>query len=122
MKRNETKRVRMARTAHYKEMRIESMEAKLMFNVLSLSKWDFLRSKRAQYEDMAIERIRARKQMTLLIVHVYKDLLIREIWKKYSEKLAEHYWKQKEKVATIIIQLATLGWGRRYGASLEVRD
>lgn len=92
MKRNETKRVRMARTAHYKEKRIESVEAKLMFNVLSLSKWDFLRSKRAEYEDMAIERIRARKQMTLLIVHVYKDLLIREIWKKYSEKLAEHYW------------------------------
>ena len=58
MKRQESRRVRVARTEHYKEKRTVEAEAKLMYNVLSLSKWDFLRGKRAEFEAAVAERIR----------------------------------------------------------------
>jgi len=50
IERAKSSRVREARTSIYKEKRIEEQEAKQLYNVLSLSKWDFLRVKRAEFE------------------------------------------------------------------------
>ena len=61
MKRMETVKVRQARTQIYKHKRQEEEEARLLYNVLSLNKWEFLREKRAEYEGMVAERIRNRR-------------------------------------------------------------
>lgn len=90
MKRYESKRVRVARTAHHKEKRIEEKEAMQLYNTLSLSKWDFLRGKRREYEAMVGERTRYRTQVTMWLVHAYKDAIVRHVWAKFAEKRKAH--------------------------------
>ena len=65
--------VREERVERYKEKRDEAYEEKHRKNELSLYKWDFLRSFRAEKEAEMRELIRNRRQMTLLMIHAYKD-------------------------------------------------
>ena len=55
------KKIHNERLQRYKLNREVDAEAKLRYNVLSLSKWDFLRVKRAEYEGEIGERIRNRQ-------------------------------------------------------------
>ena len=77
---------REERQERYKEKRVETYETKHRENELSLHKWDFLRSFRADKEAEVAERVRNRKQMTLLLIHAYKDQILREIYQKFKDR------------------------------------
>ena len=49
MQRKQSSKVRDKRTIDYKVKRSDEVEAKKRYNVLNLSKWDFLRGKRAEF-------------------------------------------------------------------------
>ncbi len=76
----------MSRTIIAKMKRTEDEESKLKYNIMHLKKWEFMRIKRAEYEAQVAERIRNRKQMTMLLMHAFKDQYIRKIWEKFSKR------------------------------------
>ena len=61
------------RSSRYKEKREEDLLNKERFNFLSLSKWDFIRVKRSEYEEDVAERTRNRNQVKELAVRAFTD-------------------------------------------------
>ena len=72
MQQESQKAIREERLERYKDKREEAYDEKHKKNFLNLSKWDFLRSFRANKEAEVAERIRNRRQMTLLLIHAFR--------------------------------------------------
>ena len=58
-------------------------------NVLSLSKWDFLRMRKAEADEFVAETLRQRRQMTkLLIMRTRHDYIV-ELYRKFRARVEE---------------------------------
>lgn len=121
MQRKQSSKVRDKRTIDYKVKRSDEVEAKKRYNVLNLSKWDFLRGKRAEFYEQIEERIRNRTQLNMMLIHVYKDQIVKEIFSQFTQRRDEIKIERMTRHATAIISLRYHKIMLRKGPTFDIR-
>ena len=116
------KTLRESRTARYKEKRADDKDRKLMYDVLSLSKWDFLRVKRAEKEAEVAERIRNRNQMTKLCIHAFTNYFVREIYEKFRARVDEVNLAVRMAMASNLMKIRIGKKVKMYGNTMTERN